>query len=51
LFKKCCYAHWEADIWKKLRNSRKAAVSFCHLAVEGKILQPLIAEVADLIMN
>lgn len=43
------YTHWEADIWKKLRNSKKAAVSRYLATVEGKnfMLTNLIAEVAD----
>lgn len=43
------YAHWEVDIWKKLRNSKKAAVSRYLSSVEGKnfALTNLIAEVAD----
>ncbi|MCF6140606.1 TolC family protein [Flavobacterium sp. K77] len=43
------YAHWEVDIWKKLRNSKKAAVSRYLATVEGKnfVITGLIAEVAD----
>lgn len=43
------YAHWEVDIWKKLRNSKKAAVSRYLATVEGKnfVLTNLVAEVAD----
>lgn len=43
------YAHWEVDIWKKLRNSKKAAVSRYLATVEGKnfVISSLIAEVAD----
>lgn len=43
------YANWEADIWKKLRNSKKAAVDRYLASVEGKnfVLTNLIAEVAD----
>ncbi|HEU4495988.1 MAG TPA: TolC family protein [Flavobacterium sp.] len=42
-------ARWEADIWKKLRNSKKAAVSRYLASVEGKnfVLTNLIAEIAD----
>lgn len=42
------YAHWEIDIWKKLRNSKKAAVSRYLATVEGKnfVITNLIAEVA-----
>ena len=43
------YANWEVDIWKKLRNSKKAAVSRYLATVEGKkfVVTNLIAEVAD----
>ncbi len=43
------YANWEVDIWKKLRNSKKAAVDRYLASVEGKnfVLTNLIAEVAD----
>ena len=43
------YARWEVDIWKKLRNSKKAAVSRYLATVEGKnfVITSLIAEVAD----
>ena len=43
------YAHWEIDIWKKLRNSKKAAVNRYLATVEGKnfVITGLIAEVAD----
>lgn len=43
------YANWEADIWKKLRNSKKAAVNRYLATVEGKnfVITNLIAEVAD----
>lgn len=43
------YANWEVDIWKKLRNSKKAAVSRYLATVEGKnfVLTTLIAEVAN----
>lgn len=42
------YAHWEVDIWKKLRSAKKAAVSRYLSSVEGKnfALTNLIAEVA-----
>lgn len=42
-------ANWEVDIWKKLRNSKKAAVSRYLATVEGKnfVITNLIAEVAD----
>ena len=43
------YAHWEVDIWKKLRNSKKAAVSRYLSTIEGKnfVVTNLVAEVAD----
>ena len=43
------YANWEVDVWKKLRNSKKAAVSRYLSTVEGKnfVITNLIAEVAD----
>jgi len=43
------YANWEVDIWKKLRNSKKAAVSRYLSTVEGKnfVITNLIAEVAE----
>ncbi|WP_316752912.1 TolC family protein [Pedobacter gandavensis] len=43
------YAHWEVDVWKKLRNSKQAAVSRYLSSVEGRnfALTNLIAEVAD----
>lgn len=42
------YANWEVDIWKKLRNARKSAISRYLSTVEGKnfVLTNLIAEVA-----
>ncbi|MDR7211421.1 TolC family protein [Flavobacterium piscis] len=43
------YANWEVDIWKKLRNSKKAAVTRYLATVEGKnfVVTNLIAEIAD----
>lgn len=43
------YASWEVDIWKKLRNSKKAAISRYLSTVEGKnfVRMNLIAEVAS----
>ncbi|PKB18246.1 TolC family protein [Flavobacterium sp. 5] len=48
-FKIAAYAHWEVDIWKKLRNSKKAAVSRYLATVEGKnfVITNLISEVAE----
>lgn len=42
-------ANWEVDIWKKLRNAKKAAVMRYLSTVEGKnfVLTNLIAEVAN----
>lgn len=42
-------ANWEIDIWKKLRNAKKAAISRYLSSVEGKnfVLSNLIAEVAN----
>jgi outer membrane protein, multidrug efflux system len=43
------YARWEVDIWHKLRNGRKAAVSRYLGSVEGKnfMVTHLIAEIAN----
>lgn len=43
------YANWEVDIWRKLRNSKKAALNRYLATVEGKnfVITNLIAEVAD----
>lgn len=43
------YATWEIDIWKKLRNSKKSAVSNYLARVEGKnfMVTNLIAEIAQ----
>ena len=42
-------ANWELDIWKKLHNAKKAAVSRYLSTIEGKnfVLSNLIAEVAN----
>lgn len=42
-------ASWEVDIWKKLRNARKAAVIRYLASVEGKnfMVNHLIAEISD----
>lgn len=42
-------ATWEADIWKKLRNSKKAALSRYLATVEGKnfVVTNLVAEIAN----
>lgn len=43
------YANWEVDIWKKLRNAKKAAITRYLATVEGRnfVLTNLIAEVAN----
>ncbi|MXN93103.1 efflux transporter outer membrane subunit [Flavobacterium sp. Sd200] len=43
------YASWEADIWGKLHNAKRAAVSRYLSTVEGKnfMVTNLIAEIAD----
>ena len=43
------YATWEVDIWHKLRNAKKAAVSRYLATVEGKnfVVTSLVAEVAN----
>lgn len=43
------YATWEIDIWKKLRNAKKAAVSRYLSTVDGKnfVVTSLISEVAN----
>lgn len=48
-FKVAAYAHWEVDIWKKLRNSKKAALSRYLATVEGKnfVITNLVAEIAN----
>lgn len=42
-------ANWEVDIWKKLRNAKKAAVARYLSTVEGRnfVLTNLVAEVAN----
>ena len=43
------YANWELDIWKKLRNTKKAAVSRYLSTIEGRnfVITNLIAEIAN----
>lgn len=43
------FASWEVDIWKKLRNSKKAAVTEYLATIEGRnfMVTNLIAEIAD----
>ncbi len=48
-FAPAMYANWEVDIWKKLRNAKKAAVTRYLATVEGKnfVITNLIAEIAS----
>ncbi len=48
-FKFGAYAKWEVDIWKKLRNSKKAAITRYLSTIEGKnfVITNLIAEVSN----
>jgi len=48
-FRAVLSAHWEADIWKKLRNAKKASLARYLSTVEGRnfVLTNLIAEVAE----
>jgi len=48
-FKIAAYANWEVDIWKKLRNSKKAALTRYLATVEGKnfVVTGLIGEIAN----
>lgn len=48
-FTVAAYAKWEVDIWKKLRNSKKAAVNRYLASVEGKnfMTTNLVAEIAS----
>jgi outer membrane protein, multidrug efflux system len=43
------YASWELDVWKKLRNAKKSAVSKYLASVEGKnfMVTNLVAEIAN----
>lgn len=43
------YASWEVDVWKKLRNSKKAALNRYLSTIEGKnfVVTNLIAEIAN----
>jgi multidrug efflux system outer membrane protein len=47
-FTAALYANWEIDIWKKLHNAKKAAITRYLSTVEGRnfVLTNLIAEVA-----
>lgn len=48
-FKVGAFARWEVDIWHKLRNARKAAVSRYLASVEGRnfMMTNLISEIAN----
>ncbi|AOZ99182.1 TolC family protein [Flavobacterium commune] len=48
-YKVGAFATWEVDVWKKLRNAKKAAVIEYLSSVEGKnfMVTNLIAEIAD----
>jgi outer membrane protein, multidrug efflux system len=48
-YKGAAFAHWEIDIWKKLRNAKKAAITRYLATIEGKnfVITNLIAEIAD----
>ncbi len=48
-FRIAATANWEVDIWKKLRNSKKAAINRYLSTIEGKnfVITNLIGEVAD----
>lgn len=43
------FANWEVDIWKKLRNAKKAAITRYMSTVEGKnfVVTNLVAEIAN----
>lgn len=43
------YANWEVDIWKKLRNAKKAAITRYLSTIEGRnfVITNLIAEIAN----
>jgi multidrug efflux system outer membrane protein len=48
-FAPAVYANWEVDIWKKLRNAKKAAVTRYLSSMEGKnfVVTNLVAEIAN----
>lgn len=48
-FAPVAYANWEVDIWRKLRNARKAAATRYLSTIEGRnfVVTNLIAEVAN----
>ncbi|MCH7401179.1 TolC family protein [Belliella kenyensis] len=43
------YASWEVDVWKKLRNAKKAALTRYLATVEGKnfLITNIVAEIAE----
>ena len=47
-FRVAAYAHWEIDVWKKLRSAKKAAISRYLATIEGKnfVITNLISEIA-----
>lgn len=48
-FKIAAYANWEVDVWKKLRNTKKAAATRYLSTIEGKnfVVTSLVSEVAN----
>lgn len=48
-FQIAAYAHWEVDIWNKLHNAQKSAVSRYLSTVEGRnfVITNLISEIAN----
>ena len=48
-YRVAAYANWEVDIWKKLHNAKKAAVSRYLATIEGKnfVQTNLVAEIAN----
>jgi NodT family efflux transporter outer membrane factor (OMF) lipoprotein len=48
-YRVAAFANWEVDIWKKLHNAKKAAVSRYLATIEGKnfIITNLVAEIAN----
>jgi NodT family efflux transporter outer membrane factor (OMF) lipoprotein len=47
-FRVAAYAHWEIDIWKKLRSAKKAAITRYLATIEGKnfVITNLVSEIA-----
>lgn len=48
-YKVGAYVNWEVDIWKKLRNSKQAAITRYLATIEGKnfVVTNLVAEIAN----